>query len=126
MNDVCAFSGPAVHRSAAIGSAMRRPYVPDSVMVRRGPRITSQIASMSSPMKVKVAVSVQGPGEHDAGGVDRVAQAVDGDQDCDELRDVAGFERQIADDQQAQTEQEEAGVPDIAECVDGPECLGVC
>jgi hypothetical protein len=58
-------------------------------------------------------------GEHGAEGVDHIAESVDGDQDRDELRDVPGLERQVADEEQVQAEQKESGVPDIVECVDG-------
>ena len=66
MNDGGDCLAASVHyryRAAVIGSDVERLWAPGSVTVRRGPRITSHSPSSSSPMKVKLAVSVQGPGE---------------------------------------------------------------
>ena len=51
------------HGAVVIGADVGRPFGPDALRVRRRPRITSHSPSRSSPMKVKVAVSVQWPGE---------------------------------------------------------------
>ena len=62
-------------------------------------------------------------GQHGAEGVDHIAEAVDGEQDAEQLGDVAGPEREVADQQQVQPEQQQAGVPDVAERLDRRERL---
>jgi hypothetical protein len=58
--------------------------------------------------------------------VEQIAETGDGDQDSKEVGDEARPVGQVGDEEQVKPEEDETGVPDIAEGVDSREGLGVC